>query len=226
MLGREEQLEAIFPGVAGAGDPAVDAADLAVGEPVVLQRAELCVGERLKNPDGLRSLHRQQTVPVSIVLHRGCCRVVLDDPLVVLVLVRGIDHQEEVIFGHAINQQIVGQRSLRIHQAVVVGLPDGKSGRVIAGDFLQESEGMRTLQLDLSHVADVEQAGGSTHGHVLGGNAAVLHRHIPPAEIHHLGFQRAVDGIQCSASQRIQTANVTQQPTIGNSPIARAVGGL
>ncbi len=44
---------------------------------------------------------------------------------------------------------------------------------------------MRVLpgHLDLAHVADVEEAGRGAHRHVLGGDAAVLHRHVPAGEV-------------------------------------------
>ena len=50
--------------------------------------------------------------------------------------------------------------------------------------------------LDLAHVADVEQPGPRAHRHVLGGDARVLDRHVPAGERHHAGVGSAMARVQ------------------------------
>src|SRR6185503_12222418 len=56
--------------------------------------------------------------------------------------------------------------------------------RILAGD------------LDLAHVADVEQAGARTHRGVLGDDARVLDRHVPAAKRHHPRAGGAVASVE------------------------------
>ena len=85
-------------------------------------------------------------------------------------------------------------------QRGVVRLPVLQPRRVVHGDVLHCRQRARPAKLNLAHVAHVEQAHAGAHGHVLRNQAAarawIFDRHIPPAEIHHLGLQRAVGGIE------------------------------
>ena len=80
--------------------------------------------------------------------------------------------------------------------AEYLNLPDLQLRRVVAGDVLHGVEGAGAGNLDLAHVRDVEQTGCGPHGHVLGRDAGVLHRHVPSAEGHHPGAQGDVGGVQ------------------------------
>ena len=55
-------------------------------------------------------------------------------------------------------------------------------------------------KLDFAHVAHVEQSHAGAHRHVLGDQAAararVLDRHVPAAEVDHLGLEGAVRGVE------------------------------
>ena len=51
--------------------------------------------------------------------------------------------------------------------------------------MLEERQRVAALDLDLAHVADVEQAGGVAHRVVLIHDAAILNRHLPAAELDH-----------------------------------------
>jgi hypothetical protein len=71
----------------------------------------------------------------------------------------------------------------------------GEMSSVVAGDVLHEIERLRAENLDLSHVADVENSSASADGVVLRKNSRVFERHIPTAEIDHLGAQAAMGGV-------------------------------
>jgi hypothetical protein len=71
---------------------------------------------------------------------------------------------------------------------------------VVHGDVLHGGQGARPAKLDLAHVANVEEAHTGANGHVLGNKAAtrpwVLDWHVPAAEVHHLGLEGAVGGVE------------------------------
>ena len=55
----------------------------------------------------------------------------------------------------------------------------------------------RAAELDVAHVADVKDADAGAHGHVLGGEAGVFDRHVPAAEVDHLGAELAMNRVEC-----------------------------
>ena len=70
----------------------------------------------------------------------------------------------------------------------------------VGSDGIGEFGGLRSANLDLAHVADIEDADRGAHGAVLLEDSGVLDRHVPPAEIHHLGAEGTMDRIQgCNA---------------------------
>ena len=66
----------------------------------------------------------------------------------------------------------------------------------IGGDEIGEAGSLGPADLDLAHVADIEDAHRITHGVVLVDDSGVLDGHVPAAEIHHPGAQRAMYGVQ------------------------------
>ena len=62
--------------------------------------------------------------------------------------------------------------------------------------MLDRGQRVRAGDLDLPHVADVEQPGARAHGHVLVDDAGVFDRHVPAAELDHAGAERAVPGVE------------------------------
>jgi hypothetical protein len=58
--------------------------------------------------------------------------------------------------------------------------------------------------LDLAHVADVEEPRARPHGHVLVGDAGVLDGHVPAAEFDHAGAERAMPRVERGFLQGIR----------------------
>ena len=91
-------------------------------------------------------------------------------------------------------------------QRGVVRLPVLEPRGVVHGDVLHGGQRAGAAKLDLAHVAHVEQAHAGAHGHVLGDQAAagagIFDRHVPSAEVHHLGLERAMRGVECCLLQR------------------------
>ena len=98
LLRRHEHLEAVLAGVAGPRDGAAHAGDLAVGEPVVLDARQVHVAQRLQHLARERALQGDQRVARAGV-HRGDVEApgLLDDPGEVLLDVRRVDDEQEVV---------------------------------------------------------------------------------------------------------------------------------
>ena len=85
----------------------------------------------------------------------------------------------------SIDEQVVDERPFGRRQAGVLNLADLQLRRIVRGDVLDRLERALAGNLDLAHVRDVEQSGRGANRHVLGGDAGVLHRHVPAAKRDH-----------------------------------------
>ena len=91
----------------------------------------------------------------------------------------------------AVDEQVVDERALRRQQAGVLRLPDLRASTAsLRRDALDGGERVLAGDLDLAHVADVEEPGARAHRHVLVDDAGVLDRHVPAAERDHPGARR------------------------------------
>jgi hypothetical protein len=124
------------------------------------------------------------------------------DPAPVLLDVAGVDDQQEVLRCPAIDQHVVDDRPLGGGQRRILDLPDRQPRRVVAGQLLDGGQGVGPGDLDLAHVADVEQPDPFADRQVLGGDAAVLDRHVPAAERHHAGPERDMSGMERGLAER------------------------
>ena len=199
-LRRHEDLEAVLARVSGSRNRRADARDLAVREPVVLDGAEVDAGQRLKNAERFRTLHGDERVSRARVDGHGIARR-LDlarDPRVVLPDVAGVDHEQEMIGREAIHEQVVDERAGRRHQAGVLRLTDGEPAGVVRRNALHGRQRVLAGDLDLAHVADVEEAGARPHGGVLGHDAAagILDGHVPAAERNHFRAGSTVTSVE------------------------------
>ena len=79
--------------------------------------------------------------------------------------------------------------------------PDGQLGRIVHGEGLDRSQRARAAELNIAHVADVKEPHAGADGHVLRGNAGVLDRHVPAAEIDHFGSELPVDTMERGFAQ-------------------------
>ena len=81
-------------------------------------------------------------------------------------------------------------------------LPHLEPRGVVARDLLHGGERITSRDLDLTHVADVEQAGAGSHRHVLLGDPRVFERHLPSAERDHFRAGSAVAGVERGLFER------------------------
>jgi hypothetical protein len=121
---------------------------------------------------------------------------VLGDVRVVLGDVGGVHDEKKVFLGQAIDEEIVDKGARGAHQARVMRLTDLQLRRVVARDLLDRVERIAPGDLDLAHVADVEDPRPLADGKVLGHDAGILDRHVPAAETDHLGARGAMAGVE------------------------------
>ena len=82
-----------------------------------------------------------------------------------------------------------------------MGLANGKLRGVVHAELLDGIERAGAAELDVAHVRDIEEADGGADGHMLGRDAGVFDRHVPSAEVDHLGFADAMGCVQGGAAE-------------------------
>jgi hypothetical protein len=87
--------------------------------------------------------------------------------LEILILIRGVDAEEEGIVRDFVDQDVVDEAAVFVEQAGVMRLPMLQFRDGVGGDEVHEFHGFRAANFDLAHVADVEQTDGFAHGIVL-----------------------------------------------------------
>ena len=73
---------------------------------------------------------------------------------------------------------------------------------IVARDVLHRLEGVAAGDLDLAHVADVEEPRARSDGLMLVDDARVFDRHVPAAELDHAGAERTVTRVERSLLER------------------------
>src|SRR6266540_1719643 len=151
------------------------------------ERRHVTISEPADERLGLRTLDRDQpralggVAPARVLDAPGLLR----DPGPVLVDVPGVDGEHVAIITYAVHGEVVDDRAVRVTQQGVLDLAHVQSRHVVGGQMLERGEGPGALDLELAHVAHVEEPDGAPHRAVLLDDARVLHRHVPAAEGHH-----------------------------------------
>ena len=204
LIGGQVDLKSVFSGVAGARDERVgDAANRAPGEPIILDRAQVGLGQLGQRILGPRPLDRELGVVVAVVadVHAGEGAHLGADPLVVLLAGAGVDDQQVVVVAEFVHQDVVDKRSLGIEHGRVLRLARGQLGGIVHGEGLDRRQRARTAELNIAHMADVKEPYAGADRHVLRGNAGVLDRHVPAAEIDHFGSESPVETMESGFAQ-------------------------
>ena len=169
-----------------------------MGEPVILDGGEIDACQRLHHLLRLRALHGEQRVARARVDGNRVARRrdLLGNPRVVRLDVAGVHDEQEMIRREPVHEQIVDESAVRRRQPRVLRLADGELRRVVRRDALDGGERVLPGDLDLAHVADVEDARAGAHGEMLVHDARVFDRHVPPAERHHLRAGSTMSGVE------------------------------
>ena len=136
-----------------------NAAHRAIGEPVILDGAEIRRRQFLRVA-GLRPLDGDLGVALARKLHLCVEAVDGADVLEILLLVGGVHAQEEVVVRHLVYQDIVHEAAVLVKQAGILRLPDLQFRGVVGGGKIGQPSGFRTADLDFPHVAHVEDPHG------------------------------------------------------------------
>ena len=210
LVGRDVELEAVFAGIAGAGDDHIgDAGNCAPGEPVIFDGGEIELGELGESLERARALQGELRVVGGVVaqMNAGKAANLAVDPGEVFILGAGVDDQQIVVGAEAVDEDVVDEGARGCEQRGVVRLAIFELRGVVHGDVLDGGERAGAAELDFAHVADVEEADAGAHGHVLGNKAAagawVFDRHVPAAEVDHFGFEGAMRGVECGFFERL-----------------------
>ena len=133
----------------------------------------------------------------------------------VLVAGRGIHHHAVTKVGQ-VNDQIIHHPALLIEHAAVEGFTDTLQALDIIGQqVLQIGLGMAATDIHHGHVRHIEHPAVATHLMVLLDLRAIVQRHVPTAEVDHLGTQGEVQVIErCALSHQCLLAGwaVQRQP--------------
>src|SRR5712692_7299695 len=189
MLGArsvEKYLEPIFTGIASARhDTILDSSDCARDDAKARYGIERKFGYRRENRVSLPSLYRHQRSLGTHIVQLGAIAVEPDEPLAIHVDIRGVDAQHVMLRRKPIDDEIIDRAAAgRAHQRVL-GLAVGEARRGICQRMLEQRERPRPAQVELAHVAQVENAGGRTHRQVLFDYAGVAERHLEAAKLRH-----------------------------------------
>ena len=123
------------------------------------------------------------------------------------VRVGGVDHDAVPVVrepaARAVDDHVVDDPAGIVEDQRVARRADRQPPDVQAGQPGDAGGGSGAGDVDLSHVADVEQAGRRAHRAVLGDDPGVLHGHAPAGERHHAGASRswaACSGVRSSGA--------------------------
>ena len=179
-----------------------NAANLAIGEPIVLDAGQVHGSHFLQRGARARPLDSDLGVPFGSEFHPRIEMVAGADMLVVLLLVGGVDAQEKVVAGHLVDQNIVHEAAVGVEQPGVMRLADFELAGMVGGDEIGQLRGFRPANLDFAHMADIENAHRVADGVVLVDDPGVLHGHVPAAEVDHPGSERAMEGMKRGGAER------------------------
>ena len=191
-------LIAQLAGVAGAGDHAVHAGDLDVGQGGVIALGDLVFGQQLLH-DGrcLGALEGQLSHGVGDVLGLGAGQHVLGHVGKVLFPVGGVHHGQVRLFAELIHHQVVDGAALLVAHGAVAHLVDGHAVVVVGQQVVQGVQGRGAGEQDLTHVGHIEQTALLADSHVFLDHArAILHRQQIPGEGDDLAALLHVDIVQ------------------------------
>ena len=116
---------------------------------------------------------------------------IAQEPLVVLVYVCGIDHQQIMLRSESlVNQKVIHHTTVRVKHHSVENLPFGSLCDVIGEDMVDKSRRVRAIHKDFAHMGDIEHAYFGAHGIVFGDNSGrIAYRHIETGKRTHHGAQ-------------------------------------
>ena len=140
----------------------------------------------------------------------------------ILLDVRGVHDHQDVIGAGAVHDDVVDDRAALVAQKPIPRLSDGEPGDVARDEPIDGGQRCRSLEVELSHVREVEEARGLAHGAVLGHDPGVLDGHLVARERHHARAETAVLFVERRAPQsRVGRHAAARAASIARSSISR-----
>ena len=102
-----------------------------------------------------------------------------------------------------VGDQVVDDPAVLVRQQRVLRAAGRDAVEVVREQALEQLVRARALDLELAHVADVEDAAIGAHRAMLRDDALVLDRHLPAGERDHPRAERDVPVVQRGALQRL-----------------------
>ncbi len=115
--------------------------------------------------------------------------------------VGGVGHQEDLVVGDVVGDQIVHNTAGLGAAQGVLRLARSDPVQVVGEGGIDVGRRTRAFDQSLSEVADVEEAHGVARGVVFGDSSGVGHRHQPSTEFGETGSQFTVAVFQWSVQQ-------------------------
>ena len=120
--------------------------------------------------------------------------------------VGGVGHQEDLVVGDVVGDQVVDDPAGFGAAQRVLRLAGPDAAQVVGERRVDELGGARARTRRLAEVADVEQADGVAGGGVLADRAGIGHRHQPAAELGEARAELAVPILQGTLQQIVAHA--------------------
>ena len=140
-----------------------------------------------------------------------------------LVGVRRVRHHEESVGVEPPHDDVVDDvRVARIEEMGVLRATAFDLAQVVREQPLQQFERARSPALDRAQVRDVEDDGARATRAVLVEHARVLQGHVPPAERHHAGVERAVLCVERAVMERGLAHAVSAVASVASVEAGRA----
>ena len=176
----------VLTGVAGVGDEGIRSWD-GDGEEgrVVGVEGE----EGLDDGGGARALDGDHGRLLSAVDHAGVGEVgeLIHQCLNDYVPVGGVANDEDALIREPVDDEVVENAAVLIAGHAVAGVAGWDGGDVSGDNGVGEGLSVGTIEEEPAHVGDVEHSGVGANGMVFPDGGAVTGRHVPAAELDHLG---------------------------------------
>src|SRR5580700_1282903 len=141
--------------------------------------------------------------------------------VVILFLVGGVDAQKVVVAGDFMDQHVVHEAAMLVEQSGVLDLARLEAAGGVGGDEIGELKRLRAGDVDLAHVADIEDSDALADSEVLLDQRGILDGHVPTAEVHHFGASGAMDGVEAGGFERRSGKHQTGTVAIGWGGVKR-----
>src|SRR5256885_15155 len=179
-------LEAVLAGVPGAGQRRARAGHAAVRDAEGWERPHVGVCLRGEDVRGARSLDGDESRCVRAIVERDIFIEVRDNMCAVFRDVRRVHDHHVFAVADPVDDHVVDDRASLVGQQAVPCLTDGETRDVARDDAVESRAGAATLEEELAHVREVEEAGVVPNRAMLRDDALVLDWHLEAREKHHL----------------------------------------